>query len=201
MSEKNKITNTSLFAIPLFFACLFGSTSTINTNIVNLQNTTAYYEMLNTNRNNANNMSISMDMINDNDILTQRSIKTLVNCINEEPADLGTEVSYLEYYKTLRNQDDYFSIFNVLINEYPVKFTNSLINILSQVDFQDLNEFEKTFVIDNLTATNLSTQEYALNTLSLWDISEIIPKICNTKFKNKFLQRRFDNIISFYKRV
>ena len=88
-----------------------------------------------------------------------------------------------------------------MINEYPIKFTNSLINILSQIDFQDLNEFEKTFVIDNLSSSNQSTQEYALNTLSMWDISEIIPNISNTKFKNKFLQRRFDNIISFYKGV
>lgn len=201
MPGKNKITNTSLLVMPLFFVCLFGSTSTINKNIANLQNTTAYYEMQYTNCNNVNNMSISMNMINDNDIFTQRSIKTLVNCINEEPAELGTEVSYFEYYRTLRNQDNYISIFNTLINEYPIKFTNSLINILSQIDFQDLNEFEKTFVIDNLSSSNQSTQEYALNTLSMWDISEIIPNISNTKFKNKFLQRRFDNIISFYKGV
>ena len=83
MPGKNKITNTSLLVMPLFFVCLFGSTSTINKNIANLQNTTAYYEMQYTNCNNVNNMSISMNMINDNDIFTQRSIKTLVNCINE----------------------------------------------------------------------------------------------------------------------
>lgn len=142
------------------------------------------------------NYSITIDMSND-DILVQRSVYYFINCINEEPVELGTIVSYTDYFEDMRNNKNYKQIFNKL-TKYSDRIRQSIINLLSIIPYDNIQSYEESFVIDELCSKSVIIEECALNTISMWDDKRLFQSISDVQLKNQFLQKRLERLISFY---
>ena len=139
-----------------------------------------------------NNPSISITMDNVQ-LLSNRMFENLINCFDQEPVLLGEEVSYFDFFKNARTSPNYKN-FTQAMSSYPPKYAHSLLNIIALLPLDEIQDFEKEFVLSQLSQGNVTSQEYALNTLSLWNDRELINRASTIKMKNPFLQRRLNTI-------
>ncbi len=150
--------------------------------------------MQNKNSCNGKNPNTTMN-ISKSDIITQQNLIEIKSCLDEEPAEFGEDISYLDFFYSLRNQDNYEHIISLLCS-FPKKYLLSLAVLLSKINYNDLKNIEKSLVIDLLHENSLQFQEYALTTISIWNNPELLSAIIDVQIDNIFLQRRLDKIVN-----
>lgn len=179
-----------LISIPTSSSNSDNNVAYVNTYVNGLQNKISYI---------GQNRNITMN--NDShSILTQKNLLDLKECINDEPAEFGEDISYFEFFCLLRKQDNYADIIRQLLL-LPKRYQLSLAVLLSQINRNGLKDIEKNFIINLLNDGSLSSQEYALNTISIWNDAELLPYIVDIQANTLLLQRRLEKIINRFKNI
>lgn len=186
------MTNTAIFSMPkniqgyALYSNIEMSASNKN-NLPDLLNNSSSYRIV---------FNVDTTIDNTKALMIQNNIDTLTHCINEEPVEPGADVSYLDFFMELRNDENYRELFDILISSFSETIRQSVINLLSVVPYDDIMPIEQVFVINSLKSEYLLTQDYALNAVSLWNDKDIFSQISTLSFKNRLLQRRFEKVIS-----
>jgi|GEM_PF-4204360 len=110
---------------------------------------------------------------------------------------MGEDLSYVKYFLRLRQHENYEKIFFSLSNsDFQVK--KAIIYLLSELPFQSVKFFEESFIEDIIKNSNdTSLQEFALNTLSLWNDKAYTSKFKNVNLKNHFLKIILNRIVCY----
>ncbi len=183
---------------------LSGIIISIPTSSLNTDNNVAHIytyinDLQNKNRYISRNNNITMNS-DARIILTQKNLLELKSCINDEPAAFGEDIYYWDFFNSLRKQDNYEDLIKEWVT-LPIRYQLSFAVLLSQVNRNEVSNLEKSFIINLLNKDALSCQEYALNTISLWNDEKLLPYIENVNLNNFLLQRRLEKIINRFKKV
>lgn len=95
----------------------------------------------------------------------------------------------------VRNADDYDSIFNYIITKLSRQGKIKLLYELAQISFDAVFGCEQEFVVDAIKTSDLEIQEFALNTLEIWNSKKLIETIGEIKIDNTFLQEEYDSLL------
>lgn len=161
------------------------------------QQKTAYYSSI-SDISDGYNINITM---NDADIKNWQAnytAKTFLCSLDRLEESIEDDDVSLEYFRTLRKQDDYYFVFSSIIsnlNQDYKKYKNSFLNLLSHLDGAETYCYEKDYVVEQMYFCNVCTQEYALRAISVWNDKETICRIRDVHIDNIFLQRRLNSII------
>jgi sporulation protein YlmC with PRC-barrel domain len=74
----------------------------------------------------------------------------------------------------------------------------AILNILSIIDYSDIQSIESSVVIYTLRNGNTQIQEYALNVISSWNAKEVIGQVRDVIIDHEYLQKRLNKIIARY---
>lgn len=95
----------------------------------------------------------------------------------------------------LRGLDNYEPVFSYIVSRLSKPGKIKLLYELAQIDFDKVFDFEQKFVDTCIKTQDLDIQEFALNTLEVWDNKSLIKQIGPVTIANTFLQRQYDNLL------
>lgn len=149
------------------------------------------YVIFSHNGNNNNITSVMTSM----EILINNTTKNLQTLIDSDSFEIGEEASSFQFFASLRNLDYYVQVTNDLLHK-GLKYQLAILNILSLLKADEVSSFERNIVFEAMHSEQLILQEYALNTISIWNDKNLILALKDIKIKNYFLQERLNIIIS-----
>jgi hypothetical protein len=115
--------------------------------------------------------------------------------INEE-IDLDSINPCKNFIENIRCLDNYSDFLVTLSNSEQDNIIKSMVMFLSNLDFKFINGFEEKFIVEILSKDNLVLQEFALNTLLVWNNISNIRLIENIKIKNFYLNNDLQEFVS-----
>lgn len=106
--------------------------------------------------------------------------------------EMGDEID-LTPIKNIRNLINYDEkCFSQIESKLTLAGKKKLLYELAQIDFNALCSFEIDFVIKSIKEENIELQEFALNTLEIWNNKDLILKIGTVEIKDKYLQAEYE---------
>ena len=93
------------------------------------------------------------------------TIVTIISYYNNSETECGCKIN-INTLNFFRNKENYF--FEVVDN-LNHKGKIRLLYELAQIDYKTIRDYEEGFVISMLKSNHLELQEYALNTLKIWE--------------------------------
>lgn len=106
--------------------------------------------------------------------------------------EMGDEID-LTPIKNIRNLINYDEkCFSQIESKLTLAGKKKLLYELAQIDFNALCSFEIDFVIKSIKEENIELQEFALNTLEIWNNKDLISKIGTVEIKDKYLQAEYE---------
>ena len=95
----------------------------------------------------------------------------------------------------VRNAENYASTFNYILTQLSRIGKIKLLYELAQISFDAIFGCEQEFVVGAIKTPDLEIQEFALNTLEIWNSKSLIEKIGEVKIDNTFLQEEYDSLL------
>lgn len=95
----------------------------------------------------------------------------------------------------VRNAENYASTFNYILTQLSRIGKIKLLYELAQISFDAVFGCEQEFVVGAIKTPDLEIQEFALNTLEIWNSKSLIEKIGEVKIDNTFLQEEYDSLL------
>lgn len=95
----------------------------------------------------------------------------------------------------VRNAENYAPIFNYILTQLSRIGKIKLLYELAQISFDAVFGCEQEFVVGAIKTSDLEIQEFALNTLEIWNSKSLIEKIGEVKIDNTFLQEEYDSLL------
>lgn len=113
---------------------------------------------------------------------------------SNEIIEMGGSID-MEPLSAVRNAEDYASTFNYILTQLSRIGKIKLLYELAQISFDAVFDFEQEFVVGAVKTPDLEIQEFALNTLEIWNSKSLIERIGEVKIGNTFLQKEYDNLL------
>lgn len=113
---------------------------------------------------------------------------------SDEIIEMGGPID-MESLSAVRNAEDYASTFNYILTQLSRIGKIKLLYELAQISFDAVFDFEQAFVVEALKTPDLELQEFALNTLEIWNSKSLVERIGEVKIGNTFLQKEYDNFL------
>lgn len=113
---------------------------------------------------------------------------------SHETIEMGGSID-MEPLSAVRNAEDYASTFNYILTQLSRIGKIKLLYELAQISFDAVFDFEQEFVVGAVKTPDLEIQEFALNTLEIWNSKSLIERIGEVKIDNTFLQKEYDNLL------
>lgn len=198
MKSLKSSTTAALLSLSIGISGLIISSTTSTRGIPQSTSYTQFINMQNKNSCNRQNQNTTMN-ISKSDIITQQNLIEIKKCLDEEPAEFGEDISYLDFFCSIRKQDNYEHIISLMCSSSPKKYLLSVMVLLSKINYNDLKNIEKYLVVDMLHENSLKFQEYALTTISIWNNPELLTSMIDVQIDNMFLQGRLNKIVNRFK--
>lgn len=125
----------------------------------------------------------------------ERIVYKLHEIIGESDIDYDTDIHVYDYLKELRKNSEYEILLNQLSRNNR-DIVKCILLFLSSINFKNLFAFEEKFVIEVLQSSDILLQEFALNTIMVWDNLSDINQIKNIKIANKYLDDDLQDFLS-----
>lgn len=174
-----------------------------NDNVVSYKkDTQSVYEIKTENvylENNGNNI-IEMDKYSS---IYSLKISYIDQCINHlekmtnaERLEIGKDYEYMTFLLSLRNKGYYEMILKVIMSGENNDLKKAITLFLATINYENIFAEEETFIISMLREDDLEGQEFALNTLLLWDSTNYLAELKSIKIKNIYLQKDLEEFIA-----
>lgn len=141
---------------------------------------------------NTENISISMTF---EDAKIDLVSKRLLSFMHNEVVEMGEDPSYIDFFLQTRQKNEYEKIFSQLEAHGTHQTNLAILNILSGISYYEATPWEKNFVISQMKSGISKLQEYALNTLSLWNDKTLMLEISNFEIRNPFLLKKYKKML------
>lgn len=127
---------------------------------------------------------------------TIKNIDAVENYLKKsnEIIEMGGSID-MEPLNAVRNAEDYSSTFSYILTQLSRTGKIKLLYELAQISFDAVFDFEQEFVVGAIKTSDLEIQEFALNTLGIWNSRSLIEKIGEVKIDNTFLQEEYDSLL------
>ena len=127
---------------------------------------------------------------------TIKNIDAVENYLKKsnEIIEMGGAID-MESLNAVRNAEDYASTFSYILTQLSRTGKIKLLYELAQISFDAVFDFEQEFVVGAIKTSDLEIQEFALNTLEIWNSKSLIERIGEVKIDNTFLQKEYDNLL------
>ena len=127
---------------------------------------------------------------------TIKNIHAVENYLKKsnEIIEMGGSID-MEPLIAVRNAEDYASTFSYILTQLSRTGKIKLLYELAQISFDAVFNFEQEFVVGAIKTSDLEIQEFALNTLEIWNSKSLIEKIGEVKIDNTFLQEEYDSLL------
>lgn len=136
------------------------------------------------------------DMIfQDMDYKLKEIIFRLHEIIGDTEIDYEKDIPVYDYLRELRKRSEY----EILLNQFSRNnkdIIKCILIFLSGINFKNLFAFEEKFVIEILKLEDIELQEYALNTITIWNNLSDVNQIKNIKIANKYLNDDLQEFLS-----
>lgn len=113
---------------------------------------------------------------------------------SNEIIEMGGSID-MEPLNAVRNAEDYASTFSYILTQLSRIGKIKLLYELAQISFDAVFGCEQEFVVGAIKTCDLEIQEFALNTLEIWNSKSLIEKIGEVKIDNTFLQEEYDSLL------
>ena len=129
------------------------------------------------------------------DNILERIIIKLHGIIGDDEIDYEKNLPVYDYLRGLRKSFEYEILLSQL-SKNNKDIIKCILLFLSGINFKNLFAFEEKFVIKILQSTDIQLQEYALNTIIIWDNVSDIDQIKNIKIANRYLEDDLQDFLS-----
>lgn len=109
--------------------------------------------------------------------------------------DAGDYVDITPFLKVKQNKYYSTKLFDAIVNMSSLNDKINLLYLLAQIGYDETEECERSFVKNCMTSENLDLQEYALNTISIWDKPSFVASIGKVKISLSSLQKEYDGLL------
>lgn len=109
--------------------------------------------------------------------------------------DAGDHVYLIPFLKIKQNKYYSIKLFDAIIKMSSHKDKSNLLYLLAQIGYDETEECERNFVKDCMTSGNLDLQEYALNTISIWNKPSFVASIGKVEISLSSLQKEYDELL------
>ena len=131
----------------------------------------------------------------DMDYKLKEIIFRLHEIIGDTEIDYEKDIPVYDYLRELRKRSEY----EILLNHFSRNnkdIIKCILIFLSGINFKNLFAFEEKFVIEILKLEDIELQEYALNTITIWNNLSDVNQIKNIKIANKYLNDDLQEFLS-----
>ena len=127
---------------------------------------------------------------------TIKNIDAIENYLKKsnEIIEMGGSID-MEPLNAVRNAENYASTFSYILTQLSRTGKIKLLYELAQISFDAVFGCEQEFVVGAIKTSDLEIQEFALNTLEIWNSKSLIEKIGEVKIGNTFLQKEYDSLL------
>ena len=119
----------------------------------------------------------------------------IMQLIGEKEVGFDEKNYAYEYLEEFRKCDEYELALKTSYNFQNSDAIKCILMFLASIDFKNISAFEERFVVDVLSMGELNVQEFALNTILVWDNVSNINSLKNIVIKNRYLAQDLSDFI------